>query len=228
MSIAAVRGVEIELPVVLGREVILITAVIGVGAGCKGTTGIVQGYSPLARRQDLTGLGIDVCVFLVGLPGDAIGLEQPTEVERVALVHAAGAEGLVIVGHPEIRAGFLPEIIRQRRVNSGCHVVIVAGPGGLGGIRIAGGHETVQIGGGEVAQELLRTGDAARLSQIVILHVDVEDVVDLAGGSRNHEHRSHRDCAQPPHYILHGILLESCKRAQRRNRGCSTTRRRQP
>ena len=43
-----------------------------------------------------------------------------------------------------------------------------------------------------------------------------------------HEHRSHRDCAQRPHYILHGILLESCKRAQRRNRGCSTTRRRQP
>ena len=43
-----------------------------------------------------------------------------------------------------------------------------------------------------------------------------------------HEHRSHRDCAQRPHYILHGILLESCKRAQRRNRDCSTTRRRQP
>src|SRR5262249_1415927 len=90
--------------------------------------GIVQGDGPLVLWQHLAVRGVDVDVLLVGLPGDAGGLHQPGEARRIPLVHAAGPEGHVVIIHAEVPAGLLPEVIRERRVDPGGRVVIVAGP----------------------------------------------------------------------------------------------------
>src|SRR5262249_41986226 len=43
---------------------------------------------------------------------------------------------------------------------------------------IAGSHEAVQVWGRGIVEELRRRRDAARLREVVVLHVDVKDVAD--------------------------------------------------
>src|SRR5258708_9701611 len=53
--VAAVGGVVVELAVVLGREVVLVGAVVGVGVGARGAADVVQGHGPLALRLGVAG-----------------------------------------------------------------------------------------------------------------------------------------------------------------------------
>src|SRR5206468_2702823 len=87
----------------------------------------------------------------------------------------------VVEGPGEAR--LLPDVVRLGRVDAYRrvvvhHVVVVAGVRGLRGVGVAGGHEAVQIRGRGVVQELRRRGHAARLRQVVVLHVYVNDITN--------------------------------------------------
>jgi len=185
--VAAVGGREEQLPVVFGREIILVAAVVGIGVGSRSAAEAQQRDSPLVLRGDGAGQGVgarlidgpaagrQVNVFLIRLPGDAGGLEQCAEVggvddvvgERVGVVERPGETRL------------LPDVVRLRRVDAGRHVVVIAGVGGLCSVGIARGNEAVQIGGCRIAQELLRLPDEARwLREVVVLHFNVKDIAN--------------------------------------------------
>ena len=70
-------------------------------------------------------------------------------------------------------------------------VIVIAGVGSLSGVCIPGGDEAVQIWGGGIAEELLRIRLGARLREVVVLQLDVEDVAD----GRSRDGRTRRDQA---------------------------------
>lgn len=187
--VATIRVSEKELPVVFGREVILVAAIVGVGVGGRRATETVQRNGPLVLRQNCAQVAGEVDVFLIGLPGLAGGLEQAAEVCRVLVGAARVLVRVIIVQHTEVAAGFLPNVVGLRWVDAWVitrwcsqDVMVSAGVGNLSSVRISGGNKAVQIRGSGIVKDLLgRTRVAARLREIVVLQVYDEDVADACG-----------------------------------------------
>ena len=182
----------------LGREIILVAAVEGIGVRSRSAAEIVQRYSPLVLRGDILVRALvpgRLTDPLVGtrstLPGTTstkcrrpgAGRERST-----SLVAAAWTKGHIVVEHAVVRALFTPDIVRCGRVDADRriveqHIVVIAGRVlGLGGVGIAGGHEAIEIGGCGIAEELgwlpRYPVDGCWLREVVVLHENVKDITN--------------------------------------------------
>src|SRR5437763_15737936 len=104
--VSAIGAAEENLWIVLGCVVVLVAAVILVGAAGEGAVEAAERNGVLAFRQRSVAGQVDVRIFLIGPPSMAAELQVVAQAVRRRLIGATwGLKRVIVVEDAEVRAG---------------------------------------------------------------------------------------------------------------------------
>src|SRR5262249_21628568 len=120
----------VYLRIMLGRVVELIAPVVRICVVRRSSRDGSQRYRPLVLRKDGAGqialsVSRKVDILLIRFPTCALALQQTAQI-GCGLVVAAWSKWWVVVCDTQVRPGFRPDVIRQRRMDAHAGVLVIA------------------------------------------------------------------------------------------------------